>query len=121
MSELKIVHNIDNGAGKHYLITGSDGDTCVCWEGEADYEAIRELRSRISELESQARWIPVSERLPGSFDDSCAVLINGKRVSCGGYSPRDGAWGGGWSVHALGGGNVVTHWMPLPEPPKEQK
>lgn len=62
------------------------------------------------------RWIPVTERLP---DDRVEVL-----VSSGMFAPLievafyDGlfysAWDGETEIAA------VTHWMPLPEPPKEE-
>jgi hypothetical protein len=66
--------------------------------------------------ESEPCWIPVTERLP---DSKMEVL-----VSSGMFSPLmevafwDGlfysAWDGKTEVVA------VTHWMPLPEPPKEE-
>ena len=53
------------------------------------------------------RWIPVTERLP---DVGIEVLI---------YSEDDGV-----CVDYYGGDTFgyydVTHWMPLPEPPKEE-
>ena len=61
-------------------------------------EAIRE--------QEQLRWIPVTERLP---DIGIEVLI---------YSEDDGI-----CMDYYGGDSFgyydVTHWMPLPEPPKE--
>lgn len=54
----------------------------------------------------ERRWIPVTERLP---DVGIEVLI---------YSEDDGV-----CVDYYGGDSFgyyeVTHWMPLPEPPKE--
>ena len=63
------------------------------------------------------RWISVEERLPEDYEDVVIIMRNGAsswyRVAYREY--------GGWS---LGGGrrvtDEVTHWMPLPEPPKEE-
>lgn len=63
------------------------------------------------------RWISVEERLPEDYEDVVIIMRNGAsswyRVAYREY--------GGWS---FGGGrrapDEVTHWMPLPEPPKEE-
>ena len=62
------------------------------------------------------RWIPVTERLPEEF---VSVLV---------YIPSDspfqtvreayfvnGSWGAKMWIY---GADEITHWMPLPEPPK---
>ena len=58
--------------------------------------------------QEERRWIPVTERLP---DIGIEVLV---------YSEDDGI-----CVDYYGGDFFgyygVTHWMPLPEPPKEDK
>ena len=83
-------------------------------------DAIEELgvvvRTQKAVLDKFPRWIPVTERLP---DSKMEVL-----VSSGMFSPLmevafwDGlfysAWDGKTEVVA------VTHWMPLPQPPKEK-
>ena len=57
--------------------------------------------------QEQRRWIPVTERLP---DIGIEVLV---------YSEDDGI-----CMDYYGGDSFgyydVTHWMPLPEPPKEE-
>ena len=70
-----------------------------------------------------SEWVSVKERLPatidGSLDYSELFLVtanNNGRIytylayfgSCSGFS---GLFGGDWN-------NLVTHWMPPPEPPK---
>lgn len=56
------------------------------------------------------RWIPVTERLPDWRDGK--VLVSTKY----GFSICERTVNGRWKgQHA----NWITHWMPLPEPPKE--
>lgn len=64
---------------------------------------------RLSVERKTGKWIPVTERLPDvwkhviTFDEDDGVRVNwrcGDNVS--------------WSM-----GYHVTHWMPLPEPPKD--
>ena len=84
-------------------------------------ERIRKLEQRVP------RWISVEERLPDKSHDW--VLIIGKWESDGGWivphvaEYREGIWmtnGTGWNkiedLHIK-----ITHWMPLPEPPEEEK
>ena len=63
-----------------------------------------------------SEWIPVSERLPV---DWCPVLVMVRDVGSpllGSY--RENVWfHEQWNTTFING--VVTHWMPLPEPPKE--
>ena len=76
------------------------------------------------------RWIPVTESLPTESDGTVLVChanispynltehyVNAKhdqRVVIGHYSQHSGRWYG-----EMGGFlNDVTHWMPLPKPPK---
>ena len=62
---------------------------------------------RLAELERQTEWISVKDRMP---EDNVPVLLvwtNGRVTS---VIP-------GWHVSIKGLGSV-THWMPLPEPPK---
>ena len=56
-------------------------------------------------------WIPVTERLPDDGEQVLACTKNGKAFS----AHYDHFWGK-WSVsHTV----KITHWMPLPQPPKE--
>ena len=62
------------------------------------------------------KWIPVTERLPKEWTD---VLVWSKcgfcvvAVSLGSH----GKWRESWT-HMMLDSDSVTHWMPLPEPPK---
>lgn len=56
------------------------------------------------------KWIPVTERIPDWKDGK--VLVSTKY----GFSICERTVNGRWKgQHA----NWITHWMPLPEPPKE--
>ena len=77
-------------------------------EAEAERDALREKQ----------RWIPVTERLP---ERDVQVLGWYKDNPFSQYRPEVVAWNGnGWVfVYAHRYVTDVTHWMTLPEPPKE--
>ena len=61
------------------------------------------------------KWIPVTERLP---EDSVAVNLHTRSgvVGTGFYDKQTKSW-----VQCYSGGSLfvdVTHWMPMPQPPK---
>ena len=85
---------------------------------EVAADAMEIQQKRIAELEEQRRWIPVTERLPDK-DGFYIVVMNGdiwgepdvwSSTACGFY---DGRWDED--------GATISHWMPLPEPPKNIK
>ena len=70
-------------------------------------------RSWIGGLTMEMEWISVKDRLPERMQPVIVCRDNGKVEQ--GY--RDvGDW---WKVYGTRTKNV-THWMPLPEPPKEE-
>lgn len=78
-------------------------------------ELIPGFRKTIEELEAKGKWISVNDRLPETkgFVLVCTEneFYKTRNVSKARY--RNGEWrsnGGIWTN--------VTHWMPLPEPPK---
>ena len=73
------------------------------------------LRTCITELGKVRRWIPVSERLPEDGKPVWVCTIWNEQHS--GFL-IDGVWGGLFRDFREG---EVTHWMPLPELPKESK
>lgn len=63
----------------------------------------------IEEL-SKPRWIPVTERLPENEGRYLAIFYEEMIIDFGYYRPSVG-----WCEQG------ITHWMPLPEPPKEER
>lgn len=69
-------------------------------------------------------WISVKDRLPPMYH---MVLITGKNSAGGSFGIIKGSHDGDigqWYRDDIGQyvdsrGDIVTHWMPLPEPPKE--
>ena len=64
------------------------------------------------------KWIPVTERLPDDFSENLCRVI---RPIPGGKYVRETRvlwcdYDKSWSCEGL----IVTHWMPLPEAPKEE-
>lgn len=68
-------------------------------------------------IDAMPKWISVEERLPEDEQD-VLVCVNKNTIDTGycsfGYDPSVRNW---WVYASMS--NNVTHWMPLPEPPKE--
>ena len=67
------------------------------------------------------KWIPVDERLPNTFGEFivCVQNADGRRFSdYADFDPYVKKWKTGLFC---GEHDKVTHWMPLPEPPKEEQ
>lgn len=74
-------------------------------------------------------WIRISDRLP---DKDCKILLfDGVEVFAGTFSTglrKDGSRYSYFGIQGCDGvcygnferGEIITHWMPLPEPPKEK-
>lgn len=86
------------------------------------------LRMAIAALREQPRWISVEERLPdlelvavrtNSKDlIPCLAVIKNQLAENGRFVGKVWYDGDGF-MSVLGEPEVVTYWMPLPEPPKE--
>jgi len=70
----------------------------------------------IEEL-SKPRWNPVTERLPKPGEESL-VLVSKSGMEVALY--EEGIYGEAEWFTTSGKLEGVTHWMPLPEPPKEE-
>lgn len=79
-------------------------------------DAIEELLQKTQQM---PRWIPVTERLPEEYVNVLCHLRSLDRQSeyySIDHLMEDGQW---WKA-ANSWKHEVTHWMPLPEPPKEE-
>ena len=78
---------------------------------------IGELTEKVAQLEAaQPKWISVEERLPDEPGEVLACVYG--RICIAWYSNRCFETPSGMVFYACE--NAVTHWMPLPEPPKEE-
>ncbi len=71
------------------------------------------------------QWIPVTERLPnGDWQVPCIVLIKGHKKSAVRFFERTTVRKKRVERFLFPWGTIsdekITHWMPLPEPPKEE-
>ena len=91
-----------------------------------DCTKLNTLSDMLDELmEAGPKWISVKDSLPPMYHK---VLITGKDCAGGSFGvikgSHDGDKEGQWYRDDIGqyvnsSGDTVTHWMPLPEPPKE--
>lgn len=105
--------------GKHECIT------CQCDIGECIqmvYAAADQIERDQKELaalrEKLPKWISVKERLPIDHLKKYLVAFRdagGSIVDMARYIPSDGWTCDNWDVPQ----KLITHWMPLPEAPKE--
>ena len=86
-------------------------------------DAIEELQAELVTMRSQLlKWISVWEQLP-EVDQPVMICAFGKSVGEGVYRGHDG-FHHVWKMYASSGtywDDEVTHYMPLPEPPKEDE
>lgn len=122
--------------GNAYLVNVKDDEqevecksinTAQCildsWECLAAYEDLGPVEE-FAALKERTRWIPVSERLPkinGAYQVFRPTFHNPMCFSiC--YFDGQNTWHDSYGVdftRVLSSGDV-THWMPLPEAPKEE-
>ena len=72
-------------------------------------DEIQRLQSRIAELEAEQRWIPVSERLPEGNERIFVYVPPITYPQIATYDHLNKCFTRG----------NVTHWRPLPQPPKD--
>ncbi len=80
-----------------------------CW-----VEAICDL----IEISQADKWIPVVERLPDADKKVLVITASGsfKVARCNFYKNGTEV---NWATNDGLGEKAITHWMPLPDPPKE--
>lgn len=74
----------------------------------------------IAVAQERQRWIPVTERLPEDPVQKVLIFVphpHGNIVDVGRYLGADGWVLEGWYLTQ----SSVTHWMPLPEGPEEER
>lgn len=106
------------------------GDGCAIIQKAADRIAnqsthIAALQQEIEKLRGQLpRWIPVEERLPETESWGASKVVLGIVQNESGYPPPNPCFcvylgNQQWTIR--GRMATITHWMPLPEPPKEER
>ena len=98
--------------------------TALCKYGSSPYPVVtQEIIDRLAAYEDtgltpeevqQMRWIPVEERLPKPQENP-VIACDYTGVCLAWYSPTMG-----WQYRTGLSGVDITHWMPLPQPPKEE-
>lgn len=87
-------------------------------------EHMNALESQLASTQARLagyEWIPVGERLP-KFDKSVLFFIPDAETVTQGYRWRTPlSWRWSTEEGALFEQSKVTHWMPLPEAPKEDE
>ena len=114
----RILSFLTDDIGSYYY----DGPLDGVWGPASQAAADRFLRDFTGETVTDTnvgKWIPVSERLPKNFISvlvhipdmkPCPTVIEAYRF--------DDGWVTKMAAFDI---NCATHWMPLPEPPKEEK
>lgn len=92
------------------------------WTGWWEHTVLGNIVDRLAAYEDtglipeefqQMRWIPVEERLPKPQENP-VIACDYTGVCLAWYSPTMG-----WQYRTGLSGVDITHWMPLPQPPKE--
>lgn len=94
---------------------------CISELAEDALAYIQQLEQRLVEVnKTLPRWISVNDRLPERGITRCIIAIklgNGlKGTLCARYNADLKSWSGWYNDRIT---SEVTHWMPLPQPPKE--
>lgn len=79
-------------------------------------DAIEELVGKTDRF----RWIPVTERLPEVDGDYLVWFYDAKCWKVAEFNKHTAKERYVWWFAGIDRTKYVTHWMPLPEPPKEE-
>ena len=96
---------------------------CRCSNEYCDKESCPIWKAPAADVEPVRRWIPVSEQLPefipcsagSAYSEAVNIWTTGKKVMVGVWDGID--WIAPFDCWEAWG-DEVTHWMPLPKPPK---
>ena len=94
-------------------------DSCIGMIARDALSYIRQLENQVADLGKKVpKWISVKEQPPkdgqkviATFRDGEDVIVDQARYRNGEFDFAD--WEYVWD-------EIITHWMPLPEPPKEE-
>ena len=120
--------------GKYFVRISRDSDLIIGaeerlspglekWTGWWEHTVLGNIVDRLAAYEDtglapvevhQMRWIPVEERLPKPQENP-VIACDYTGVCLAWYSPTMG-----WQYRTGLSGVDITHWMPLPQPPKEE-
>ena len=100
-------------------------------EAAAALEQLQAENDRLKEEVQQMRWIPVEERLPEKSGEYL-IFTDEKEIYAMEFDEDMGDKGefgwwtqqysnGGWAGSDWATAEDITHWMPLPKLPKEEK
>lgn len=98
-----------------YNAAGGPVGIQMCQEAADALEQLQAENDRLKEEVQQMRWIPVEERLPKPQENP-VIACDYTGVCLAWYSPTMG-----WMYRTGIAGCGITHWMHLPQPPKEEK
>ena len=93
---------------------------CKFLRGRVDGDTLANIAEEIAVAQERTRWIPVTERLPEDPVQKVLIFVphpHGNIVDVGRYLGADGWVLEGWYLTQ----SSVTHWMPLPEGPEEER
>ena len=109
----KLIELLDDNVQCGGVLGIDSCDTCS-YRYNANCYTLAIVDHLISNGVTVQKWIPVSERLP---EDCDVVLCHmGFDTTTMQWDGRSKLWVNLFTDYEV---NVVTHWMPLPEPPKE--
>lgn len=82
---------------------------------------LRTANTEIDRLQSESSWIPCSERMPDedSYKWAVGITSTGRCIAFQEHNAYENDTGGISVPTYLAHGSEITHWMPIPEPPKE--
>lgn len=95
------------------------GKPSIGWEdGQRMMEWIEHAPTVVKDINVPTKWVSVKDRLPKDGQDVLAYLNDGEETRIAPCHYFNGVWFDS-VMNCVAVLQDVTHWMPLPEPPKE--